>query len=106
MPNRRLRGQLLNIPEDVRSALAGHYRRRHAYGDIQPRAVIPRKSIRGGGVVLLITIMYYVITGYLAVLCLYNFLKEKSVQNGVMYAIIMLPLLLRLFSSSEHEDGG
>jgi len=47
--------------------------------------------------VLLITIMYYVITGYLAVLCLYNFLKEKSVQNGVMYAIIMLPLLLRLF---------
>ncbi len=78
MPNRRLRGQLLNIPEDVRSALAGHYRRRHAYGDIQPRAVIPRKSIRGGGVVLLITIMYYVITGLLSRVVLVQFSKREK----------------------------
>jgi len=47
--------------------------------------------------VSLVTIMYYVITAYLAILCMHNFLKEKNIQNGAMYAVVMLPLLLRIF---------
>lgn len=45
----------------------------------------------------LITIMYYAITAYLALLCIHNFVKEKEIQNSAMYAVVILPLLLRLF---------
>ncbi|MGB4338080.1 MAG: hypothetical protein WBK10_05870 [Bacillota bacterium] len=44
-----------------------------------------------------ITVLYYVMTAYLALICLRNFLKERDLQNAAMYAIVMLPMILRLF---------
>lgn len=44
-----------------------------------------------------ITVLYYVMTAFLALLCLRNFLKERNLQNAAMYTIVMMPLLLRLF---------
>ncbi len=44
-----------------------------------------------------VTVLYYLLTAFLALLCLRNFLKERNLQNATMYMIVMLPLFLRLF---------
>ena len=47
-----------------------------------------------------ITVLYYVMTAYLALICLRNFLKERDLQNAAMYAIVM-PHDPQLFRTSE-----
>jgi hypothetical protein len=45
----------------------------------------------------LIMILYYVISVYLIVLLLWNFLKEKkSVNDMVLYLLVLIPLILRI----------
>jgi hypothetical protein len=45
----------------------------------------------------LIMILYYVISGYLILLLLWNFLKEKkSVNDMVLYLLVLIPLILRI----------
>jgi uncharacterized membrane protein len=42
-------------------------------------------------------ILYYVISVYLIVLLLWNFLKEKkSVNDMVLYLLVLIPLILRI----------
>ncbi len=42
-------------------------------------------------------IIYYIICAYLAAMLIWNFIKEKkSVNDMVLYLLIMIPLILRI----------
>jgi hypothetical protein len=43
-----------------------------------------------------ITILYYLLTAYIAVLLVWNFIKRKNWQEEVLYIIILIPFVLRL----------
>jgi hypothetical protein len=51
----------------------------------------------GGSDPMIITILYYLLTGYIAFLIIWNLLKSKKWQEEILYIIILLPFLLRLF---------
>ena len=44
----------------------------------------------------IVTILYYVLTAYGAVLLIWNFVKKKKWQEEVLYIIVLIPFLLRL----------
>ena len=46
---------------------------------------------------MIITILYYLLTAYVAFLIIWNLLKSKKWQEEILYIIILLPFLLRLF---------
>jgi hypothetical protein len=43
-----------------------------------------------------VTILYYLLTAYVAVLLVANFLKNKEWQEEVLYIIVLIPFILRL----------
>jgi len=43
-----------------------------------------------------VTVFYYLLTAYVAVLLAANFLKNKKWQDEVLYIIVLIPLILRL----------
>ncbi len=45
---------------------------------------------------MIMTILYYVLTGFIAFLILWNLLKSQKWQEEVLYIIILMPFLLRL----------
>jgi len=45
---------------------------------------------------LVVTVLYYVMTAYIAVLIVWNLLKRKSWQEEALYIIVLIPFLLRL----------
>lgn len=44
----------------------------------------------------IVTVLYYVLTAYVAVCLVANFLKRKNWQEEVLYVIVLIPFLLRL----------
>ncbi|HSA95849.1 MAG TPA: hypothetical protein VLJ16_07355 [Acidobacteriota bacterium] len=44
----------------------------------------------------IVTVLYYLMTAYIAVLLVWNFLKRKTWQDEVLYIIVLIPFLLRL----------
>lgn len=44
----------------------------------------------------MITILYYALTAFIAVLLVWNFIDRKKWQEEVLYVIVLLPFLLRL----------
>jgi len=46
---------------------------------------------------MIITILYYLLTAYIAFLIIWNLLKRKKWQEEILYIIILIPFLLRLF---------
>jgi hypothetical protein len=46
---------------------------------------------------MIITILYYLLTAYIAFLIVWNLLKGKKWQEEILYIIILMPFLLRLF---------
>jgi len=45
-----------------------------------------------------IMIIYYVISAYIAAMVIWNFIREKkSVNDMLLYLLVLIPLLLRLF---------
>jgi uncharacterized membrane protein len=44
----------------------------------------------------IVTILYYLMTVYVAVLLVWNFLKRKNWQEEVLYIIVLIPFVLRL----------
>lgn len=46
---------------------------------------------------MIITILYYLLVTYVAFLIVWNLLKSKKWQEEILYIIILLPFLLRLF---------
>jgi len=45
----------------------------------------------------LITFGYYLLVAYVAVLLIYNLFKARSWDRELLYIIVLLPFLLRLF---------
>jgi hypothetical protein len=45
----------------------------------------------------IITVLYYVLVGYIAVIMLWNFKRTKEWEKELLYLIVLLPFLLRLF---------
>ncbi len=43
-----------------------------------------------------ITILYYLITGAITVTLLVNFTRSKDAQRSVLYALVLIPFVLRL----------
>jgi len=52
---------------------------------------------KGWSLRMIITILYYLLTAYVAFLIIWNLLKSKKWQEEILYIIILLPFLLRLF---------
>jgi uncharacterized membrane protein len=44
----------------------------------------------------IVTLLYYFLTAYVAVMLVWNFLKRKNWQEEVLYVIVLIPFLLRL----------
>jgi uncharacterized membrane protein len=44
----------------------------------------------------IVTVLYYLLTAYVAVLIVWNFLKRKNWQEEALYVIVLIPFLLRL----------
>ncbi len=45
----------------------------------------------------IISILYYALIAYLVVLIIYNLIKTKDWKKEIVYVIILIPFLLRLF---------
>ncbi len=43
-----------------------------------------------------VTALYYLLTAYVAVVLVWNFLKRKNWQEEALYIIVLIPFLLRL----------
>jgi len=46
---------------------------------------------------MIVTILYYLMTAFVAVLLVWNFLRRKQWQEEALYIIVLVPFLLRLF---------
>jgi len=44
----------------------------------------------------MITLLYYLLTGYIVFLIIWNLIKSKKWQDEILYVIILIPFLLRL----------
>jgi len=44
-----------------------------------------------------ITVIYYLLIAYIAVLLVYNIIKTKAWEKEVLYIVVLIPFLLRLF---------
>jgi DMSO reductase anchor subunit len=44
----------------------------------------------------IITVLYYLLTAYVAGLLIWNFLKRKNWQEEALYIIVLIPFVLRL----------
>jgi hypothetical protein len=45
---------------------------------------------------MVVTILYYLLTAYIAAMLVWNFLKRKKWQEEVLDIIVLIPFLLRL----------
>jgi hypothetical protein len=45
---------------------------------------------------MIITVLYYLLVAYIAVLMVWNLLKSKKWQEEILYIIVLMPFLLRL----------
>lgn len=46
---------------------------------------------------MIVTVLYYLLTGAIAFLIIHNFIRSKKWQDEVLYILVLLPFLLRLF---------
>ncbi len=44
----------------------------------------------------IVTVLYYLLTAYVAVLLVADFLKNRKWQDEVLYVIVLIPFVLRL----------
>ncbi len=44
-----------------------------------------------------VTVIYYLLVAYIAFLLIRNLIKEKNWEQEVLYMVVLLPFLLRLF---------
>ena len=46
---------------------------------------------------MIVTVLYYLLTGYIVFLMVWNLVKSKKWQEEVLYIIVLMPFVLRLF---------
>jgi len=44
-----------------------------------------------------VTILYYLLVAYVVVLLVWNFVRSRKWEEEVLYVIVLVPFLLRLF---------
>jgi hypothetical protein len=44
-----------------------------------------------------VTVIYYCLIAYVAVMLIWNFVKTRRWQEEVLYVVVLIPFLLRLF---------
>ena len=44
----------------------------------------------------IVTVLYYLLTAYVAVMLVWNLIKRKNWQDEVLYVIVLIPFILRL----------
>jgi len=45
---------------------------------------------------MVVTILYYLLTAYIAVVLIGNFIRSKKWQEEALYIVVLIPFLLRL----------
>lgn len=45
----------------------------------------------------IISVAYYILVGFIVILVIYNLVKSKDWKEEILYIVILLPFLLRLF---------
>jgi len=45
----------------------------------------------------IITIVYHLLIAYTAIILIYNLVKSKTWEKEILYIIVLVPFLLRLF---------
>lgn len=46
---------------------------------------------------VVVTILYYALVAFVSVLLVYNLVKSKQWEKDVLYILVLIPFLLRLF---------
>jgi hypothetical protein len=46
---------------------------------------------------IFISVIYYTLVGYIALLLIYNLIKSKNWKEEILYIVILIPFILRLF---------
>jgi hypothetical protein len=46
---------------------------------------------------LVVTVLYYLLVAFISGLLVYNLVRSKSWERDVLYVIVLVPFLLRLF---------
>jgi ABC-type spermidine/putrescine transport system permease subunit I len=44
-----------------------------------------------------ITLIYYALVAYITVILAYNLIKSRSWEREILYIVVLIPFLLRLF---------
>jgi ABC-type spermidine/putrescine transport system permease subunit I len=45
----------------------------------------------------LVTVIYYILVGYISAILLYSLIKSKKWEKELLYIVVLVPFLLRLF---------
>jgi len=45
----------------------------------------------------IITVIYYLLIAYTAIILIYNLIKSRTWEKEVLYIVVIIPFLLRLF---------
>jgi len=45
---------------------------------------------------MIVTILYYGMAAFIAVLLIWNFMKSRKLQDEILYVIVLVPFVLRL----------
>jgi hypothetical protein len=45
---------------------------------------------------MIVTILYYLLTAFVAALIIWNVVKSRKWQDEILYVIVLIPFLLRL----------
>ena len=58
-----------------------------------------RGAVTGAGetTMAIVTILYYILVGYVSVLLIWSLLKSAKWERDVLYILVLIPFLLRLF---------
>jgi hypothetical protein len=56
-----------------------------------------KRNLEGDEIEMVITVLYYLLTGAIAFLMIHNFIRSKKWQEEALYILVLLPFLLRLF---------
>jgi hypothetical protein len=46
---------------------------------------------------MVVMILYYIITAFFAVVLFWNFVRSRDVQKAILYLVILMPFVLRVF---------
>jgi hypothetical protein len=45
----------------------------------------------------IITVIYYILVAYISIILVYNLIKSRAWEREVLYIVVLIPFLLRLF---------